>query len=364
MKDLFERNYHPKEIENRIPERPLGAVSDFVVERLPMELEAIRVGSDTQKVTNLVGSLIENLSHEKIAKVMRSPHNLGLAGLDLKMLEAGIVQHGGKAPEKLTHLVDIFSREANQPPGLTYEELIDINPPGDKRTFTKGQVGRSESDFYEGHRRIEHHLQNGIHAISHGINILIERNLEGIQRAVGNIQDARGEMARVVGYMGDFRSKFSKDHFSEFRPYLDPHPTRGLKGPSGAFSARIPVLELFVVGDQLLEEHKPYLENNIVYFPREGRRQIKKAIDASENGLTLFAQSNRLGNPDELIVSIANLYSTFFDFRSQHYGAVAHHVPQALTGEVKGTAGSDARQFLTERIQMTKELIKKLVAKH
>ena len=77
MKDLFERSYNPDEKEAGISKRPLGVVSDFAVEQLPVELDAIRAGSQhANRLTNFVGVLVENLPYERIDEVMKDPDML------------------------------------------------------------------------------------------------------------------------------------------------------------------------------------------------------------------------------------------------------------------------------------------------
>lgn len=350
MTDLFEGKYHPNEHEVRTRQRPLGPISDFVVEQLPIELEAIRGGKSTENLVREAYSLIQGMP--SFDARIQDAHSRDLAGLDLKILEAAIAHSGAIPPDSLVLSVDAFAAKNNQPPAITYEEIILINPPADHRTFTRGEPGQSEADFYEGHRRIEAYLAQAINTVELGIQALTSGSED-----VGTVGVAIGTRAdyieQVIHYMHAIGMKMPKEHFAEFRPYLGTHPIRQTKGPSGAFTARIPILELLLAGEHLPEEYMQYLENNKMYFPRSGRIQIDQARSMVEEGLTLTALSRRLGNPEALDGGIDLLGKSIRKFRGVHYKGVAHQVPGAISGHTRGTGGEiDPGTFLRERMKI------------
>ncbi|TAH36146.1 MAG: hypothetical protein EYC62_03345 [Alphaproteobacteria bacterium] len=146
--------------------RPLGPLSDFVVEELPNRLSAIRFAqSKSAQQTGPFGLGQQGDSTEKLAadiegliagKQFHVPHaKTNLARLDLMMLEAGLRAIGTVPGAGLQTLIDDASRETGQQPILSYQDIIIDNPPGDLRTFTTGVIGKQEADFYRGHQMIE-----------------------------------------------------------------------------------------------------------------------------------------------------------------------------------------------------------------
>ena len=340
------------EKEAGISKRPLGVVSDFAVEQLPVELDAIRAGSQhANRLTNFVGVLVENLPYERIDEVMKDPDMLDLAGLDLKMLDVAIAHSGGKPPERLVSLVDEFSRVTDQPAGITYEEIILVNPVQDRRAFTRGEVGATETAFYEGHRIIEGHFDRAICVVRGGIQKLTVGD-GGIDEVAGNIRQTQEDLEAVISKTHAIGGQ-SREHFSIFRKYLGTHPLRGTKGPSGAFTAGIPTLELLLAGEKLPEEYLQYLEENNIYFPRQGRKNMQDAKELVRNGLTLTSLAGHLGNPEVLEQSINGLSRLMRRFRGEHYKAVRNQIPQAISGKMAGTAGEqDPGTFLRGRMKI------------
>jgi hypothetical protein len=349
--ELFTGNGYLSEAERRMKQRPLGIVSDYIVEQMPKDLAAVRRGEKHPL------SLLPDygLMPDVLEPALHDPTQRDLAGLDLKMLEAAIVHSNGIPPLALTEAVDRFAAQNDQPAVLTYEELILLNPDGDMRTFTDGKIGASETDFYRGHRYIEAHLETAIQATRAVLT------MDSPGKATEALQTGAREMAEVVAYMGRFRRDFSTDDFAVFRQYVTSHPLRGLKGPSGAFTARFPELDLIVAGDSLLDIHRPYITDHLQYFPREGRQRLQEALASAADGESVVSAIAKFDNAS-LVEATSKLVAQLGDFRAQHYGAVGRHVPQALRGEIKGTAGSDAKQFLSGRIRATHEVNAKLVS--
>jgi len=147
--------------------RPLGPLSDYVVEEFPADLKRFQefrddlkgkptraLGIDIIKVEKdrlMIG--IERLIASRPIKFHQS--EFGVARLDVMMLEAGLRAHGINSGSLLMCFVQYLSNETGQKPILSYQDIILHNPPGDMRTFTDGACGKQEADFYIGHQMIE-----------------------------------------------------------------------------------------------------------------------------------------------------------------------------------------------------------------
>lgn len=344
--------FNPEKVKN-FNVRPLGDVSNFVVQELPLKLEGINSGEITAKnLSQHIADLIAGLSDPLICKTLAEPSPRDLAGLDLKMLETAIVHSGGKPPQELTVLVDIFAGKSSQPGGITYEEIILVNPPQDRRRFTRGEVGETERAFYEGHRLIEGHLDRAVIVLKNSIFALIANGKDAIAKVSEALNRIREDLIVVIDKTHTIGTQ-NPEHFGYFRKYLGGNPIRGTKGPSGAFTAGIPTIELFFAGEKLPQDYIDYLNNNMMYFPRKGRMDLKIAMSFTEEGLTITALSDKLGNPEPLKQAIEELSHLIRAFRGVHYKTVKAQIPQAISGQIVGTGGEkNPGTFLRERMKI------------
>lgn len=370
--ELFDARYHPMEVEKRYPSRPLGQVSDFVVVQMPQLLVGIQSGqNDVEGFANSVEDLIGQ-NESRVNQVLslkpsnRYPHVQAkdLAALDLKMLEAAIVHNGGNPPERLVELVDEFAPATNQPPGLTYEELIYINPRTDMRTFTTGDVGKSEYDFYVAHRMAEDQLSGTIRDVQEAGIVLDGLGTKGLKESVGLLTKASAYFYGVIPYLKAMETRMPKAHFkveTGFRRYFNTRKRNGLelKGPSGAFTAGIPIIELHLAGENLPAESYNYYANNFQYFPRGGdgealgRVEINVALEAVNTESTLTAISARLGNPPVLSKSLTELSDLIREFRGCHYRLVKEQLPEAVENQIAGSGGeTNPGTFLRDRMKI------------
>lgn len=338
-------------INQRIPERPLGPVSTYVVMTMPHDLAEVREGrlaasSLAVKADILLGGITE----KTLDTTLHNPKKRDLATLDLTILEAGIVHSGAEPSEKLTMLVDTFSTRAERPPVVTYEDLIFTNPLGtDPRTYTSGSVGRSERDFYLTHLLIEDVMTEVNDNVKDTINQLDQQGISALAKAQERLSRIATRFQDTLEPMHQVGTAMPKAHFDEFRIYFQPHPTRELKGASGAFSASIPTFDLLLGGEMIEPEHLQYLKDNEQYFPRGGYKDILDGIAAADQGLTLNALQQRFGVP-ELTAPLTHMDKILRQLRGKHLGAVARQTPQVYNGGQAGTAGeTDAAGFLQRR---------------
>jgi len=337
----------------RVPIRPLGELSNFVVDRMPHVLADIHSGrTHVDNLSYAAGNLVQNLTSRTLDEVLANSELADVAGLDLKMLELGIVHSGGRAPAELMSLVDEFAAHTDQPGGLTYEEIVIINPSSDMRLFSHGDAGNTEAHFYSVHRVIEGHLDNTIAVVREGIDDLVYHGNERVEEVASSLAasvEPLVELGRGTHSLGEQ----SAEHFKVFRPYLSTHPLRGSKGPSGAFTAGIPALETYLSGSNLPSEYFGYLRENAEYFPRAGRLKIDQAVEAARQKRSLTDINNGLGNPEAITGILVTMSELLRRFRGEHYRAVRRQIPEALDGQAAGTGGeADPGEFLRSRMKM------------
>lgn len=340
----------------REPIRPLGELSTFVVNYLPTLVSAAEtdVGVRNDVLLTVIG-VLEELDDETVTKLLHKSSldpNLSLACFDLKILETSLLYLKFDPLEKLTKLVEQFSKAAQQPFFITYEELVLINPNTDPRTFTPGFIGESEFSFYQGHFQIEQILNKVIDWIKKAATNLM---IGDIEAAAMNILQASGAFAKILDYGKQVGFKMPREHFQYFRKFFIPSPLRAgvLVGPSGLLTAGIPVVEFLLSGENLPSELFTFAEKHLEYFPRKGRVEIVLAFQAADEGYTITSLAEKLGNPPRLIAAIEDLSAAIRHFRAEHYKSVQHQLPELIKGNELGTAGVyDPAQFLRDRMKI------------
>ena len=335
-------------VRERHPWRPLGQVSDFVVEQLPKELAAIRAGStDVVNLAKKCGELLSNVS----VNSLDTDFEFRLALLDLLFLESGLVHSGGIPGEQLTSLVDWLSQKTGRIPALTYEDLVyeHTNPLlDDPRVFTDGATGLSERDFYVGQCRVESELNSCVARCMEVVkNQIPYSQVEAALREVSQRMEEVREYTRMSGM------EMPPEHFQTFRQYLATHPLRGFSGPSGTFSVTFPTLEILVAGDKLPQEYYEYYEENLQYLPRYELPTFEEARKLASEGNTL----GRLVENKSLGVGVhdaaRSIGTSIQKFRGTHYQAVRKQIPEVLEGKSAGTGGEeDIDGFLRTRMRI------------
>jgi hypothetical protein len=333
-----------------VPNRPLGEVSDFVVEQMPARLAEIRAGrGDINSLVHDIELIVAELGQTTLDQTLADEQAQELAALDMKLMEAGIVHSDGIPPENLVTIVNAFANATDQLPSVTYEDLILINPSQDKRTFTCGRAGQSEADFYEAHRIIEIYMDDVLRRLRWAIYFLSKQGEIGVNKVCCQLKKSLEQFCIVIKYVDIIGVDMNKDDFNLFRRYFQTHPIRQIKGASGAFSASIPVADLLLGGENLAEDHLSYLHHNMPYFPRNGRKEINRALMMVQAGLTLNSLYRAVGKPEELGMILQELSHTVRVFRGKHYKAVEYQLPKVITGEEVGT-GRETGEFLHKRI--------------
>lgn len=307
--------------------RPLGPISDFVVEEMPLLLvsEPAHIGSRFEALLACSNTQIESC---------RTTSN-AIALFDLKMIETTIVMSGEKTPDSLRALVNELA--ADCVPSITYEDIVLINPVRDMRTFTQG---KTEKLFYSTHRKIEGLLGTAIN--------IIDRTCISGTVGILDIVRLRRLLSTVLALVSGLQ-QMPEGHFLSFRSYLSSREDRGTKGPSGAFTARIPALELMYLGSEFPEAEIAYLQDNWKYYPKRDAELLARSIARAREGTGL--EDRYASESSVFLLEIMVCLSEFFSqFGSTHYGAVRAQVPEALSKGTLGTAGeTDVRTFLSTR---------------
>lgn len=338
----------------RVAKRPLGRVSDFVVYDLPSRLALIREGKSVNELSKTVEEMTPNTRFLRTL----SASDKDLALLDLKMAMFGIIHSGGEPGQKLIEAVKKLAYECDQPESITYEEIIMVNPADDPRLFTNGEVGQAEYDFYHTHRLIEPILENAlVYAQRARESLKINQDL-GAAAFVSISADSIILANQFVEAVGQ---QMNPDDFAVFRKYLGSDQKTGLPGPSGAYTFRVPLLDLMLAGEQFPEKYGNSIakNGNLRFFPREGRDKLKIEIESSLSGKgeSLVALNKKL-RFSHATPQLEKMRTALIDFRGRHYRGVVKQLPGAVGDpNAKGTSGeNDLGGFLRERVKYLKDL--------
>ncbi len=326
----------------------LNYIDEFVRNQMPAML-----ASDHQRRRLLwrVDELASWLNDDLLSEVRASAY-WPILYLDLTMMEAAVA-HTQPAcpngPRRFSTLMDKVYGTSDVR-GLKYGSLVLDNPENAIRCFTTGEVGEAEALFYNTHRRIEERLTTAIEQLN-----LVLASLQGTEasRTPMPPEDFERLLNSIVELFPS-RGLHGMDpvHFAQFRVYLMPNPHRhGAKGPSGAFSAQVPLLEILFRNGASVSNFRPYLQEHWGYFPRQHRDQLAGALKHADEGLTLV-NLNRV-TVSAIAVEYARILDMFFyRFRHAHMQATKRQIlKNPHTSAEMGTQGiTNIKQFLGERI--------------
>lgn len=387
--------------------RPLGQLSDFVVDQMPHLLhDAAASPQGFPDVRAILTQTIEDFlkSPQKqilVDRVRFDTNAQRVAVLDLLMLKNAIgnsvlVERGAQDVDNAKDKqFPIFSKIDNlvrqidpdrQVMTITYADVIFSNPLlSDPRTFLPLDTieGQENFWFYEAHRRAELSFRQIDDASRSAIHLLARNGEKGIQQAIGELRrvgiSTRAEFAGKHAIDKEHEeqtgritpayapSTFAEDaidnisrlrddmnHFKTFRPYfnsVDSDPSVG--GASGQYTASVPGLELLLAGDVLPLERAQYTDGNWPYMSVPEREHINSARALVSQGLTLDALSYSLeqrrapGSQD--LLDLLYGYNDFIqEFRRRHRMAVMKQVPEYFQG-ARGTGGTTGESGFLDR---------------
>ena len=349
---VFFRDLNLNDLD-RVPIRPLGKVSDYVVATFPGRLIDVRDGRDTldHLSAEVEGLLLQHYSHCDIPEMTGS--DLAVARLDSQMLRSGLKRlnpnvDAGKTASlepNLSKLTELLSGLTRQPNIITYNDVARSNPATDPRTFTSGKIGHSEAGFYLLHERIEQKL-----------DLVAERLLQGIglvrlghfnEFAASLIDSSKEEFTDAVRYQARFIA-MKKADFDIFREFLKGYD--GLPGASGLFSSGILMLDALLVGYQLPADYFSEAKKGLSegFYPKREKVYDAFAVAESRNSLMDLAFRER---DSKLSRAVAGLMQAVIDFRERHYNLVLKKIQTVASDTAAGTAiKQNSGSFLRERI--------------
>jgi len=312
--------------ESQDPIRPLGKLSDFVVKELPMVLGRVRSSKEGEK-EGLVKGLVEDVEAlvEGVKEVV-GDSLVKVAGLDIQMARHGILTSCGTVGLSLTRLAEAFNKRYGLPNTLTYDQIVLGNPPEDWRSFTRGRVGKMETDFYRAHQWAEEHL-----AVSVGLVFQARYAKNALERAAGGIRRATEVTATL--------NRLNTEDFDVFRPYL--------MGTSGFYSLGVVLVDLTLVGGRIpwLGELKKELPSGL--FPQED--EISEAMLVEFRNDAVLDWADKLGDKG-VYQAVGEALGAMGEFRRVHYEVVAAKKPEVAEDRALSTKGSmNAGQLLRER---------------
>lgn len=293
----------PLETPGRL--RPLGALSDVVVDLLPSLLGEVRAGrTPASTLTALVAAADTATLWREQTAALRP-----LACLDLTLLQHACDHVGAVLPAAVADETAALCRSLGRIDAFLYEDCVLSNPlDRDPRVFAEGRAGLAERDFLWVHQRIEADLLTIIERL---LDLLRASQAPAGWRAA-TLGDAlarheppiRRSLLQVDALFAAMRD-LSPTDFRAFRDYYMPSPRSGHPGPSGRFSARFFMLRLLVEGDAA-GRHQPDLLREIVrmfdYFPSADRDALIARIDPGSSALHALgdadaARVRRLSTP-------------------------------------------------------------------
>jgi hypothetical protein len=229
--DLFKNipNNNERLPDNNVPGL---AISDYVLNEMPVDLAAIQVGTlEYSELSARHARILEGLV--PFADSNSDNETAELIQLDLAFMLGAYLPLGEQAynftPPQLHELLKSQSERFGLSPYMDYELIIDINTReyhriGKMRTFLDGTDALSERDFYLGHSEGEKHIK-----------IVVDRLMSIIKNP--NQPEIDDMLKCSVENMRLFNDYMKKYHgmsgvvFSLMKPYLASYPdgTRNAK---------------------------------------------------------------------------------------------------------------------------------------
>lgn len=321
-------------VTDRTPVRPLGAVSDFVVEEMPALLAQTENGGETGMLATRLMAVAQQID----LKNLESSDEKKLGLLDVKLLRIAAHQIGAR---EVMDVIDIHIEQVSHDPvySLTYEDIILSNPASDPRHM--GMKSGPEVGFYIGHQMIEQSLIEVSQLVFEGITgndeDLLANNL---------YKSAEIYKTSINNVMQSYRRDLSTEDFNAIRPYFSGDEDKEEPGPSGAFTGQVPLMDRLMFGnDSSLLDH---FKDNQRYFPEAEVNKFKE-IGGEFSSVQAIAEKS---SNNMLKGGYNALVEQMTAFRSYHYASVSKHIPKKSSG----TGGvNDAHIYLTDRIKDTKK---------
>lgn len=249
----------------------------------------------------------------------------------LAMQATGLADTDGFAD--INHDLLTIAADIGAAPTMTYEDLIFVNPleAGTYVLSENPEVAEQEALFYKSHRSIEDTLGETIQAIQFNEFDIATASLQNASKKFGGLYKQLDPAA-----------------FAAFRPYF--RGINGYPGPSGLFTAAIPIIDLLAHGGSNIsdEEHARLLEDtDRGLYPSHQSGLLKNLLEHEDPQVAM---------PDEVRIAINSLLNRF---RKVHTGSVRKFVPEALTVGAEGSGGvADVAGYLYSKMLSMERTIK------
>ncbi len=208
---------------------------------------------------------------------------------------------------------------------MTYEDLIFVNPleVGAYVISEDPKVASQEALFYGSHKSIEDTLAETIEAMQ-----------------LREFDVAAASLGLATKRFGSFYRQLDTVAFEAFRQYF--RGINGFPGPSGLFTAAIPIIDLLSHGgSNINEEERSRLMEDVDrgLYPSHQSDLLKDL---------LLDEDPQVDMPDDVRASLKSLLNRF---RKVHTGSVRRFVPQALNAGAEGSGGvADVAGYLASKI--------------
>src|SRR5690606_9368885 len=196
---------------------------------------------------------------------------------------------------------------------MTYEDLIFVNPL-DAGAYVISQdpaIAAQEALFYRSHRSIEDTLGETIEAIQLSEFDVVMESLQTAGKKFGNLYRQLDPTA-----------------FAAFRPYF--RGINGFPGPSGLFTAAIPIIDLLSHGGSNISEDER------MRLIADTERGLYPSHQAGLLSGLLSDRDPQVDMPDLVRTSVKTLLNRL---RKVHTGSVRRFVPEALAAGAEGSGG-------------------------
>lgn len=274
--DLF--SHVTDTIDRRQRKRPLGRLSNFVVDELPHSIVEIKCSERPDEAVRALGRSVSAIvaASDYDALLRRLPQSdFEVAKTDIQYLTncayhvstlAGLHRADAELTigEPLSQLARLTRERQPGIEVLSYDDMILTNPvQNDPRVYCLGAAGVEERDFCLGHQLIESELQSAIDALLELRDSADPDARQCLALCVECLEAANHILMR-------FYERMSPDLFGQFRVFYGKNPYKDTLGPSGRFLARIVAVSVLLIGEELFRQ-KPQFYRDVYrlseYYP-------------------------------------------------------------------------------------------------
>lgn len=319
-----------------IMKRPIPYLSGYVAEVLPvyvwqkekfslLHAEAVKIMGKVE----VIGALVELLDSTNVEEKE-------IALLDLKFLDTALYFCNQPVIPELRAFIKNFADSLGLPMVLTYEELIMVNPMTDLRTFGSGEEMRlNEALFYVTHNAYEPHAERMIAILQKIIDANGQMDTEEL------LEQFEAEQKNAVQTAVCVKSPQLDTYiFNLFRGFLGARPDFDCSGPSGAFTASIPIIDLLYSGNHLPKDRFDFYKKNMIYYPRPAHSFMQSTMEKIKTGG--YTDLIDLAEHSPSCKKLADVcYRFLTGFRNMHLKMVEEHLPEVFKDEKPGTMGLD-----------------------